>query len=1411
MINRLRTAPFETLQVALLSLALTACGGGGGSDGGFQTPPDDTPSTPTVTTTVTAALVDSSGAASASEIEAGSTVTIEITLVSNDGVNDSPVADAVVQASTSLGTIEPASGSVLTDATGSASFEMAVGEVLGAGTVTVSADGATENAILNFEVIEPSVPLGTVLEILLFDSEGAEVGQEVDQGRSYTIRIKAVQSDGTVESALANRLVSASTTLGSISPGNSTSLTDENGIATLTLVAGSDLGAGTVTVTIEDDPAISSRNFQVIEPAVQLGTVIQLELLDTSDSSNPVAAGPQIELGQTFTLRSTVLLVGGAEPVPQSNIIVTAGTTAGTLNPSSGSLLTNNDGVADFTITGSGDLGAGVITVTAEGGVASSELNVEIITPDMPVFDQITATLLDAQGQPSNGDIESGSFATLLLTLERVNGGVPSVTVGEILSVNSTVGSVFPSSGTLLTNGAGQASFTINGTGDIGAGTVTASYAAGDVGVTTNIQIVEPIAQIGTSITIELEDAAGSAVTNRVEAGDTVVVVARLEESDGQNPPTGLADEILSATSNVGTISPASGNLLTDGDGVARFQLIADGALGAGTITVSSESGTATKTVNVEIIEAQVELGTRIELTLVNDQGTPVTSTNIESGTSRYLAISVLQNDGTQDTPLADVIVRATTTIGLIVPIRATALTDQNGLATLEIAGEGALGAGTVTVALDGDSSVSASKNLQIVAATTQPVPELRLALIDATGAAAEPTVNSVTSAILQVTAVETDGVTETALKNAILSASTTIGSLEPASGTVLTDQAGVASFAVRGTGQLGAGTITVALTGTSATASINIEVAEAQLLLGVFDAVDPTIFSPGVLRIPNLDQATFELAAGGSTRIEVDVARVVDGVTVPFEDNVTVVFTSSCAVSGSATVGPDDVATGGTADATYTAIDCEGDDPITAALALSSSVTAQGTINVLQSPANSITFVSAEPQIIGLRGTGGLGRSETSAVKFQVFDEIGQPAVGQQVNFALSTDVGALALTSDNATSDADGMVSAIVQSGDVATPVRVIASVDGTSVTSVSDRLVVTTGVPDQNSMSLSSDVFNIPGGDIDGSTAELTIRMADKFNNPVPDGTAATFWTEFGRIGAAAGACETTNSACSVTLESQNPRRPLGDDIADARNTIVNTVCPTYGAPGPCPEDLGNVYGRRSSILVFAVGEESFVDDNGNGKFDQGETFGDLGEAFIDNNEDGVYNGDCTDASLACLSGKEEVFVDFNGDGNYNGPNGQYNGLLCSVEGAGCTKQLLHIFDQSTEILSNTSQNVILTQNNQVWPSGQSIYLSDNPADPSAVGAQSFTAYVADIYNNAPATGATVSISTDCKLAGTPGVTMPNTTAPGALAVSFTLVPQAGNVEDVQGSVSITVSLPNGLSNPPVEYPCFDPPGS
>ena len=221
------------------------------------------------------------------------------------------------------------------------------------------------------------------------------------------------------------------------------------------------------------------------------------------------------------------------------------------------------------------------------------------------------------------------------------------------------------------------------------------------------------------------------------------------------------------------------------------------------------------------------------------------------------------------------------------------------------------------------------------------------------------------------------------------------------------------------------------------------------------------------------------------------------------------VTFSSGCIASGQAVLDPASpvVSGDGKVSTSYRPSGCSGNDQITASLE-GSTAQAFGTVSVASAQANGFTFVSAVPSTIVLRGTGGgsADRVESSTVTFKVVDSNNSPIGGIKVDFNLTTEVGGLSLSPSSAVSSSEGLVSTNVRSGDIPTVVRVIATAaaddgSGQNVSSVSDVLTVTTGLPDQNSISLSvaGGFVVVDGMTVDGIEKTITVRMADKFNNP------------------------------------------------------------------------------------------------------------------------------------------------------------------------------------------------------------------------------------------------------------------------------------------------------------------------
>jgi hypothetical protein len=157
----------------------------------------------------------------------------------------------------------------------------------------------------------------------------------------------------------------------------------------------------------------------------------------------------------------------------------------------------------------------------------------------------------------------------------------------------------------------------------------------------------------------------------------------------------------------------------------------------------------------------------------------------------------------------------------------------------------------------------------------------------------------------------------------------------------------------------------------------------------------------------------------------------------------------------------------------------------------------------------------------------------------------------------------GAVTLNKASDTTDQNGEVITTVNSLDTATTFRVQATLPGTAnatrpnISTLSDSIVVTTGLPVQRSLSLSKTVSNVEGWRLDSGTTTpasvVSILLADQSGNPVADGTPIVFQTNLGAIGSSnKGGCTTVNGGCSVDFRTQNPRTALPNTPATPCNT-------------------------------------------------------------------------------------------------------------------------------------------------------------------------------------------------------------------------------------------------------------------
>ncbi|KIO35626.1 Ig-like domain-containing protein [Shewanella sp. cp20] len=629
--------------------------------------------------------------------------------------------------------------------------------------------------------------------------------------------------------------------------------------------------------------------------------------------------------------------------------------------------------------------------------------------------------------------------------------------------------------------------------------------------------------------------------------------------------------------------------------------------------------------------------------------------------------------------------------------------------------------------------------------------------------------------------------------KPTIVTFATTIGDLPIK--TAVTDSEGKATVDIYAGSSLGAGEVTASL-------STN-EVGKTIVVVGATNVVmgsgDP--FVQGKAEI-----STATLSAGGTATISV---LIQDDKGNPFTQPVDVNFSSTCAtkIPAQAEISSPVSSSNGVATSTYRAQGCVGEDQINVtANAGGISLSATGTLSVLQADVGSIVFDSATPQNIAILGTGGV---ESSVVKFKVLDKNSNPVPNQNVLFSLNTKVGGVDISPLQATTNNEGIVQTVVTTGTVATSLRVTATVDNGAVPAISSQssqLIVSTGIPDQDSFSLSASVLNAEGWDEDGTKVVVTARMADAFNNPVPDGTTVSFTTEGGAI---EDACQTVNGACSVTWTSQLPR-PEGETIISGAGAMVRNPSaaliyyPTLGVYGNV---YGQMYGGRATVTATAIGEESFPDLNGNGRFDAsemaeftngkdvtGQSF-DLTDAYNDYNEDGLFNPQQTGGQIG---GSLEELIDFNSNGVFEDKDGKYNGVLCSDPvHAGCADGV----SDSKSLYVRRSLVIVMSGSTAYATAADDILISDKDGDHYGgsinivgKGAASVSFTISDLHNQQMPAGSKVRFKTSAgSVVSSAEYVWPSTNYNGGREFTVTL---KGEDEPNTGVFIVEVETPGGL---------------
>lgn len=815
---------------------------------------------------------------------------------------------------------------------------------------------------------------------------------------------------------------------------------------------------------------------------------------------------------------------------------------------------------------------SGVVTGSVRIGSDQSKRTITVTA----VSGSITKTAQVAVVTPSPTGNTSGPSMTVNMSTTQIT---PAVGATVTVQLKSATGVALSDVIVSLATGRGNlADLSVSTVRTDASGVATATLKASTSGITgadyvtafANVGSVVASAQQAFTVTNALPTLTVSPASVTLRLSQPAPEVA-MTVRDAAGLPVAL--QTLSLRSSSFNFTPTPEDVATDSNGIARSTFKLNSAAGA-----TSTTDTVTVSGNYRAPNGNVTfLSTNVIAQIIGESPTAtMTLSNSNINASAASTASVLVRDVAGNT-VAGQLVQFSSQFGLVKFDAATALTDSTGVAKVTVtpASSGANGADIVkaTTTLSNIAATD-SKPVQVVSATSPGTPVLQLTLSSASVSAAVPATVTATLTDSRGQPVPGQVVTFTVVRG--------LGRTNV--GTALTDATGkaVALLSPATSASAGADEVTAAVqySGASLSATQGFQV----------QATNATIVSfTGPASLSAYGQDTLTLTLTGAA----------------VDSPVKLSVSSSCTAAGKATVSPAAIsATSNTVSLQYRDNGCGAVQPsdLLQVVIDGTSTAKQLTLPIAAPAAVSLAFISSAPEQIFLKGS---GFTESSIVTFEVRDAAGNPLPNKVVELRLQTGAGGVTMEGRGVesvdplsanpftqTSNALGRVSVRVNSGTQPTPVRVHAKLSGEAVATVSSNLSVGIGLPSQLNFSMSQRTFNIEGYDRDNTSNTYTILAADRSGNPVPLGTVINFVAESGQI-------ESSKQITQINGISQ---------------ATVN-----YASASPKPVD------GRATIVAYALGEESFIDKNGNNVYDasQNEEFQDLGNIFKDRNYDGLYD--------------------------------------------------------------------------------------------------------------------------------------------------------------------------------------------
>ena len=460
----------------------------------------------------------------------------------------------------------------------------------------------------------------------------------------------------------------------------------------------------------------------------------------------------------------------------------------------------------------------------------------------------------------------------------------------------------------------------------------------------------------------------------------------------------------------------------------------------------------------------------------------------------------------------------------------------------------------------------------------------------------------------------------------------------------------------------------------------------------GVTTCADPVLFT--LTLVP----ASERIPANGTSTTIITGTLTFDGAPVAGK---TIAFSSTSAGTVISTAGPTD--SSGRTTVVLQSTAAGGVATVTGSFAASTTSTVTGTTTVTMPALGRVTFLSAQYEVLGAFSS---GFQERSVLTYQLFDSTNLPyPPGLEVTFtheslgssfigpSFAGCTGTPATCTATGVTDALGRTTVEISSGTVAGEVAVNAdAVAGEVPRSAGAHKLAIVGAK-ANGAHITMDCFvsdsaethttvrNMPAfatSDCSFSqyvepTGKLVFcraLLADRFNNVIGRESRVQFFSEAGTAGPSAltppydtTATPGSQQGLGIASSYVRPDGKLPADVAPFAGELFATY-----ADG-CSNGTHNPRDGLVTVISIASGDEGFVDLNGNGVWDAphcngttdvcssdatcggvagsclaGEPFVDMGEPYIDANDNGTWD-------------VGEFFVDVDGNGTWTPPDGTW----------------------------------------------------------------------------------------------------------------------------------------------------------